>query len=317
MTSRARIVELDGLRGIAILTVLAVHSYDAFAGGWLAIDLFFVMSGYMITGALMRDGSLARFYRRRIARIAPPVLVMIALAYAIAPGFDLEPMTYLYANFVPHESLGSLAHTWYLSVEEQFYLAWPLAFVFFRRGFTLAAVIAVAWIIHVWMAMHGTDFWTMHRSTFSRMDALAVGCALALAQPRIGKPLAWAALALVTVVFFAARPEPLTVAAGLILFPLACAAVVGGHKHISLLRNPVLAYFGERSWGLFLYHYPIFCALASLHQRGNKLEWLALAIAKIALSVAAAEISYRTIERWSASLGELKRPTFALGGTGK
>lgn len=297
-----RIAELDGLRGIAILGVLAVHSYGAIVGGWLGIDLFFVLSGYLITSALRRDGSLLRFYGRRISRIWPPLAGTIVLAYVIAPGFQLEPLAYLYSNFIPPRSMGSLAHTWYLSIEEQFYLLWPLAFLFLRRGRTLAFVIVAAWVMHVWMVLNGADYDTIHRSTFSRMDALAVGCGLALVRPAIGKTVAAAALAVIGVAFFAAKPEPVTVALGLALFPLACAGVIGGSQHLRLLRFRPLVYFGERSWGIYLYHYPIFCALAIFQDTHHRAEWFGIAVLKVVLSVAVAELSYRTIERWSQSI---------------
>ncbi|HEY2629507.1 MAG TPA: acyltransferase, partial [Usitatibacter sp.] len=295
-----RIAELDALRGVAILAVFAVHSHPGIVGGWLSIDLFFVLSGYLITGALERDGSLARFYRRRAARIIPPLAATVALAYAIAPGFKLEPLAYFYGNFVPAESLGSLAHTWYLSVEEQFYLLWPAAFLLKRRNAVLAIVICLAWAFHVWMAVNGTDLDSIHRSTFSRMDALAVGCALALFRPPVGKVVGNAAYALVVLSLFTADFAPITVAVGLALFPIVCAGVVRAAPQIAFLRLPGLAYFGERAWGLYLYHYPIFCALAPLQDPTRKTEWMAIAVAKIVLSIAVAELSYRTIERWSA-----------------
>jgi len=302
-----RIAELDGLRGIAILTVLAVHSYLGIVGGWLGIDLFFVLSGYLITSALMRDASLVRFYRRRLGRILPPLIATIAMAYAIAPGFRVEPAAYFYANFVPPESLGSLGHTWYLSIEEQFYLAWPLAFLFFRRGLTLAIVVCVAWGFHAWMAASGADLETIHRSTFSRIDAIAVGCALALLRPTVGRGTGWAAFALVVASAFVARPEPLTIAVGLMLFPIVCAGLIAASPQIPVLGSPILVYCGERAWGLYLYHYPIFCALEPFQDPHRKAEWIGLAIAKVALSLSIAEVSYRTIERWRMNPQALRR----------
>jgi len=302
-----RIIELDGLRGIAILGVLAVHSYVGIPGGWLGIDLFFVLSGYVITSALMRDASIPRFYRRRILRILPPLAGAIALASVVAPGFRLEPLTYFYANFVAPETLGSLGHTWYLSIEEQFYLLWPLAFLFLRRGFTLAIVIGVAWTLHVWMAMNVSDLDTIHRSTFSRMDALAVGCAVALARPHVGKRVGQAACALIVVSFFFAKPAPLTLAVGLILFPLVCAGVIAASQHVAFLRDPLLVYFGTRAWGIYLYHYPLFLWLDPLLDPSRPVQWLLVAMLKVALSVAAAELSWRTLEQWTWRIEDLVR----------
>ena len=296
-----RIAELDGLRGIAILGVLAVHTgyHGIPEGGWLAIDMLFVLSGYLITRALVRDESLLRFYGRRVARILPPVAATVALAYAIAPGFDFEPAAYLFANFVPTESLGSLGHLWYLSIEEQFYLVWPLAFILLPRPLVLAAVVGCAWLFHASMVASGTDFVTIHTSTMSRMDALAIGCALGLFRPRVGKGIAWAAFATALAGLFMAREAPITIALGLALYPFVCAAVVAGAAQVSPLRFPPLRYVGQRALGIYLYHYPVFCLFAPLQRTHFRMEWVLLALAKIAIAMALAELSYRTIERWS------------------
>jgi peptidoglycan/LPS O-acetylase OafA/YrhL len=306
-----RMLELDALRGVSILTVMAAHLHVGIVSGWLGIDLFFVLSGYLITGALLRDSSLLRFYQRRVTRILPPVAAMVALALAIAPGFEMRPMAYFYANFVPSESLGSLAHTWYLSIEEQFYLVWPVVFVFFPRRVVLGIVIGIAWAFHAWTALNGTDLDTIFRSTFSRMDALAIGCALALVRPRISTWVGYAALVLGVIAFFTAKPAPLTVAMGLALYPIVSAGLIAASPQIAILRVPALAYIGERALGLFLYHYPIFCALEPLQDRQRPVEWMFIAALKIALSFAAAEISYRTIERLRVNPEKLRRLALA------
>ena len=100
-------------------------------------------------------------------------------------------------------------------------------------------------------------------------------------------------------------------AVGLALYPIMCAGLIAAAPKIAILRVPAFAYLGERALGLYLYHYPIFCALDPLQDRQRPLEWMFIAVLKIALSVAAAELSYRTIERWRVNPEKLRRLAFA------
>ncbi len=135
---------LDGLRGVAILLVLTFHTVTGFTGGFLEFDLFFVLSGYLITGILLREKTLDRaalleFYRRRALRLLPALLlvclVYLAFAFLFLPdraralkdvGITLTSV----ANWTRAFNLGipvHLGHTWSLAIEDQFYLLWPLA----------------------------------------------------------------------------------------------------------------------------------------------------------------------------------------------
>ncbi|WP_345948338.1 acyltransferase [Mucilaginibacter sp. PAMB04274] len=130
---------LDGVRCFAIIIVLLFHGfYGTLKGGWLGVDLFFVLSGYLITSLLeieianTKKLSFKKFYIRRLLRLLPPLLVCILLANILwsytNPG---NPNRYLaslaaffyFANLTP-DVLGSLSHLWSLSVEEHFYFIW-------------------------------------------------------------------------------------------------------------------------------------------------------------------------------------------------
>src|SRR6266404_6145036 len=134
----------DGLRCIAVLCVLLTHaSPDFFKGGWIGVDLFFVLSGYLITSLLQNEYyasgniSFGKFYARRALRLFPPLLICLAMANVLwryTPHYYLGANRLLatlaglfyFANLLPWTALGLLQHLWSLSVEEHFYLVWPI-----------------------------------------------------------------------------------------------------------------------------------------------------------------------------------------------
>lgn len=163
--------EIDGLRALAVLPVVFYHAgFQLFSGGYVGVDVFFVISGFLITGILMKDlesgcFSLTAFYERRCRRILPPLVVMALVTtilvwrFFYAPnevanfGRSLVAMATFWANILFYKQSGyfdaaaetkPLLHTWSLSVEEQFYLVFPiLLFFLFKkfRGLRLAGVL--------------------------------------------------------------------------------------------------------------------------------------------------------------------------------
>lgn len=152
---------LDGLRGLAILLVILFH-YGYLGCGWIGVQLFFVLSGYLITAILLKDRGeslstyLKRFYWRRSLRIFPLyylyllVLLGTYLALKIPPAFSdqwlyLFTYTYNVRHILPnYDGSQLLIHLWSLSVEEQFYLIWPLlVFVFAGRRFKVLLLVIV------------------------------------------------------------------------------------------------------------------------------------------------------------------------------
>ena len=150
--------DIEGLRAIAILLVVAAHAKVSWlAGGFIGVDVFFVLSGYLITGVLLREieqtGHLrfANFYARRFRRLLPALLVMLvctslfaivvlppaaqgdqAIAAATASAW-LSNIHFAFAKldyFSPGAATNLFLHTWSLGVEEQFYLAWPALMIF-------------------------------------------------------------------------------------------------------------------------------------------------------------------------------------------
>ena len=202
-----RIPSLDGLRAISIVLVLfghlagtrsfpvPYHAADFFDLGSLGVRVFFVISGFLITGILLREVrasggiDLPRFYFRRTLRIFPPYYAFLAVAIVggaagaleLNQGDILHALTYT-MNYHPERSW-HLGHTWSLAVEEQFYLLWPALLLLLgrRRGLWLAAIFVVmAPVIRVgaWDLVPSIRFGMSHRFEMAA-DSIAIGCVLA------------------------------------------------------------------------------------------------------------------------------------------
>jgi len=294
-----RIPGLDGIRAIAVLPVMGIHAIEhRMPGGFLGVDLFFVLSGYLITSLLMREErvSLTAFYRRRALRILPPLVAAIALALALGVAGVIAPVAFFYANYVPAPSLKGLTHTWSLAVEEHFYLAWPLLFIALgrQRARLLTTLVAAALCLRVWLYILDADLVALYRNTLARMDALAIGCLAALGGIRVHCNLGLAALAAACVAFLLVPWGGAAIMTyGFTAFAIVCMAAVVAARDIPWLEHPVLVYIGRRSYGLYVYHFPTFMAMDVQFAGLN--GYLRLAM-KLAATFAIAELSFRTLE---------------------
>jgi peptidoglycan/LPS O-acetylase OafA/YrhL len=144
-----RIPELDGVRAVAVLLVMLFHiAYPAMPGGWVGVDIFFVLSGFLITSILLNEHEATRridlkaFYIRRARRLLPAVTFLllcygtflIAIGQSIRKAAVAFAATHLYAvnwlmAFDAPVDFGPFYHFWSLSIEEQFYLLWPLSLI--------------------------------------------------------------------------------------------------------------------------------------------------------------------------------------------
>src|SRR5262249_27848079 len=166
--------DVDGLRGVAILAVIAYHGFPSWvSGGFIGVDVFFVISGFLITG-IIADGlewqkfSFAHFYARRVRRLFPGLVIVLAACWAIGwlellpdelvrlgrhviggASFVANLVLWSEASYFDTEEVAKpLLHLWSLGVEEQFYLLWPLTLVMLwriaRRHVTLATALIAA-----------------------------------------------------------------------------------------------------------------------------------------------------------------------------
>jgi peptidoglycan/LPS O-acetylase OafA/YrhL len=192
MAIHQRILRLDGVRALAILMVFMTHT--GFMGiGWVGVDLFFVLSGYLITGILRRQRTerhfWSTFYAKRAARILPPLMFAFigAALFASVAWKTVAAYEFLFlANFgeVLHPGASkTLAVLWSLAIEEQFYLLWPFAIRFLTRT-TLLRLLMVLLILSPILRAVATPFTHSYGPTYYltifRLDGLAAGSLLAL-----------------------------------------------------------------------------------------------------------------------------------------
>jgi peptidoglycan/LPS O-acetylase OafA/YrhL len=186
-----RIQRLDGLRAIAVVAV-ALHHHELLSGGWVGVELFFVLSGFMITRVLRRDRKdpmyWKRFYIRRATRILPPVLLLIALVavHYRPPVRSLLMYLFFMGNFSDLTRWGispQLGLLWSLAVEEHFYLLFPFAVWYLERKklmVFLALVIVLEPIARLVGTSYVHSYISIYAWTFFSMDGLAMGAMLAL-----------------------------------------------------------------------------------------------------------------------------------------
>ena len=335
---------LDGVRGVAIAAVIAFH-LGFLGGGWLGVDLFFVLSGFLITSLLVaerdRHGgiSLTAFWARRAKRLAPALLVMLAglALYAWAGGSAVVPAqlrtpalsTLFYAAnwqqianghayFSHFQAVSPLQHTWSLSIEEQYYLVWPLLVLAVsqvaRRRLTpvlgaVAAFLALASATWMGIAAHVLGANRAYLGTDARAWELLVGGLGALAlhrAPPLRRRGAWrgatlVGAAVVAVGIAAASGPPGWIwDGGLVAIALGALAVITGSVRdpegpvARVLSWRPLAWLGRISYSLYLWHWPVIVVLnaQTIGERGAP-----LLVLRLVAMVSAAAVSYYVVER--------------------
>lgn len=340
--TKARNTALDGIRGVAISAVIASHYVPVFIpggfeGGAYGVLVFFVLSGYLITSLLLKEHEragridLKAFYARRALRLLPALylflLVSLALTFTVGRYLGMAEdgavigavMAFFYvfnwADFsglhIPH----SMTVLWTLSVEEQFYLLWPLLLILMlavpavkRRlqGVVLSAAVVFTVLGVVAFLMFGL---MSYYRTWTWIAPLLLGASLAIAQRRtqgqasaeLAKfaPMAWCLLLLVAV-YPPSLDSVVTHAVVVPLLSLATCAIIArstgtstGKPALStrVLGSPLLNYLGTRSYGLYLWN---LLALESLvHFIANP---ALLIVCALAIAFAVAEASYRWVE---------------------
>ena len=289
-----KIPQLDAVRGVAILLVIvhnessvfpSLHLERLFANGWMGVDLFFVLSGFLITGILLdtrqSEGYFKSFYARRCLRIWPLYYALLVFMFVIVPllrpseahtvfeksspwwGYPLFLQNFLIS--IPTNAAGPLAVTWSLAIEEQFYLVWPWVVRYcppaqVRRLAIL--VIGLSPAFRLYLSFHAVDLYT---SVFCRLDGLMAGALLALAVrsdaflPSRFVRIAWMALIIAVPLAFlteAANARWIvfssSAAASAALVYLALFSPQAWLR--SALTNRFLVYTGTISYGLYLLH---------------------------------------------------------------
>jgi len=338
---RALRPEIQGLRGIAVASVVVFHIWpQALPGGYIGVDVFFVISGYLITGLLARmagDGhiSLIAFYSRRVRRLLPAALLALAAtlvgtllflskarweetAIQVAASalyvqnwrLAMQAVDYLGAE----AAASPVQHYWSLSIEEQFYIVWPLlmaATVWVARrfgpspraGLFVALGLIFAGSLAASVLITRTDPAAAYFVTHTRLWELALGGLLALVIRRgeVGLPLhplmtvaGLGAIAISALLFSASTPFPGAYA----LLPTLGAVLViaAGDVRIGWFRGlnvAVLRYLGDRSYSIYLWHWPLITFYA-VHQ---PVIGLTAGFGLIAVTLLISHLSYRYVEQ--------------------
>ncbi|EAP97708.1 lipopolysaccharide modification acyltransferase [Janibacter sp. HTCC2649] len=346
-----RLPGLDGLRAIAILAVLAFHLDPRWVpGGFLGVDVFFVISGFLITTLLVREHErngrvdLRGFWTRRARRLLPALLVLVPSTILLARLVETDLLV-----GIRRQAVGALTFTsnwleigagsdyfhstapqllmnlWSLAVEEQFYLVWPVvALVLLRLAPSSRARAGVAVALALGSAVLMASSYDpamgatrVYYGTDTHLMGLMLGAALAFAWAaphrawtstatwqRVRVPaVAVAGLVLVALVALLDESTPLTFRGGILAASLATTVLVLGVVERptplrSALDQPVLRWIGERSYGLYLWHWPVILIVEAdlpWASRGAD-DYLWSRLWCVVVTAAIADLSYRFIE---------------------
>lgn len=331
-THEAYRADIDGLRAIAVLPVVLFHaSVRGFSGGFVGVDIFFVISGYLITGILVRDIAIGRhsileFYRRRILRIFP-ALAVVMIATTVAAWLFLMPAEqegnaralastalflsnvqfYLTADyFNPDATSQPLLHTWSLAVEEQWYIVWPVILAAIgaaRAGMQRLAALSItvgSFAISLWLLPvdPAASFYLLPARAWELgLGALAAMVAVAPNRYRdelMG--LAGILLIALSVKFYTHE----TAFPGLAALPpcMGAALVIVSGRSPTLAARVLacapLRWVGLISYSLYLWHWPVIVFAETGLLMGRS---LAVSAGTVGLSILLAWLSYRFVER--------------------
>jgi peptidoglycan/LPS O-acetylase OafA/YrhL len=322
-----RVPALDGVRGLAILLVLLLHTWGI-DGGMFGVDLFFVLSGFLITGILLdeqeRTGrfDLRRFYARRAVRLVPPLILMLIVVVPLASAWSHQPRHELgsaliglgyitnIALVVHPASVGSnFIHLWSLAAEEQFYLVWPpLLVLLWKRKWLPIALVAAAGLSvadYFWIASAPPSYW-QDAGPDAHAAPIILGCAAALIHRRGVRFPLWAGCfgliaAGALVVLHSIRP-------GAGYFAAFAAAAVPPILHLadgdSILARVFslrpLRYVGRISYSLYLWNSPVVILVAG--------PWFVPAGMSFLLAAGCWRYLENPLLRWHATRTRIPRP---------
>lgn len=352
--------EIDGLRALAVVPVIFFHAHlkffgvEPFKGGYVGVDIFFVISGYLIAGIIFDEletgsFSLARFYERRARRILPALLLVTAASVAVGllvmtpePFVEFSrsifPVIFFVANiffymrdsyFAEPSELTPLLHTWSLSVEEQFYLLFPLLMMLvwkFARSaltpFLVAGTVASLWLaIHTHQSDPSAAFYLFHNRAWEILTgSLLAGIrhrrdpawvrAVAGAWPAVGMGLIGASICLL-----GSLETSIGWNTGLAV--VGTALIIrfghGGDPASRLLAKRPLVGLGLISYSLYLWHQPAF-AFARLYLVNAPGNTILLAL--ILICACLAYLSWRFVELPFRRRGAITRQKLAVAITG-
>ncbi|MDE0804089.1 MAG: acyltransferase family protein [Acidimicrobiales bacterium] len=343
---------LDGLRAVAVVAVIVYHlGIDALPGGLLGVSVFFTLSGYLITDLLLTQFgsgtfSLKAFWVARFRRLMPALFVLLVVVAAwvtvIGPhqGSDFRiaaGSAAVYVNnwwlvfrevsyFAQFDAPGPLNHLWSLSVEEQFYIVWPLlllggtavvhelrpGWIRPRLALAVLGLAAVSFVVMVALYEPGADPSRVYYGTDTRAAELLIGAALAAVWPsqRLRDTVtegarntidAVGAVGLVGIgamFVFVGEFSPFLYRGGFVVLAIAVVGAVGSMAHPASRLAPIVGcspmrWIGTRSYGIYLWHFPV---IVLTTPEGSASPGLALAVVQVAATFGIAALSWRFVE---------------------
>ena len=319
--------DIDGLRAIAVLLVLFYHlGISQFKNGFIGVDIFFVISGYLITYSIIKEietnkFSVIYFYHKRFRRIFPSLLVVL-LASLLLGLFLLPPHTlkelnesvlatlFFFSNFLFHSQSGyfdtvaqlkPLLHTWSLAVEEQFYLIVPL-FVIFNRSIKLFYfLVIITFFISIFLFFQNNNLSSKFFFPQYRVWQISIGSLCAFFEfykyffiKKIPKNFSYLGILLIIIsLIFVNKIEWPNY---IILLPITGAVlIILNNNQNKILNNYFLTFIGKRSYSIYLVHYPIISF--STYYIGFKLSSYQIILVIILIFISSL-ILYSKVERY-------------------
>lgn len=331
----ARRKDIDGLRGLAIILVVFYHAYpNFFPTGYLGVDIFFVISGFLITKIILNDitnknFSISNFYARRIRRIFPALLIVISSILLIGwwvlleneykelgkhassgVGFIANFLLISEVGYFDNEAISKpLLHLWSLAIEEQFYIIWPIFILLFVRKKWLIPLVFIlltlSFLLYTFLSYSNPSL--SFYLPLSRFWELLVGCILAVYFLKKGTHIglissspnlvATLGISLIFIaLFFLNIDYHENLARSLTIIGTALLLITNQENQISklTLSNSIIVYIGLISYPLYLWHWPLISLSNIIQQDQLKPKTLILIIA---LSFFLASITYHLIEK--------------------